>query len=81
MDRNETTPLRQKIYNLLAYHGEPSKFYHDRWGMQIGIRSGPVGIQFKNFTEADTKYKSQQSNNNNNNINNNNNSNKKTKKK
>lgn len=54
----------------MASHGEPSKFYHERWGMQIGIRSGPVGIEFKSFSEAD---KSQN--------NNNNQSNKKSKKK
>lgn len=42
--------MRDKIYNVLANTGEQSKFYHDRWGMQIGIRSGPVGIEFKNFT-------------------------------
>lgn len=28
MDKNENTLLREKIYNLLANHGEPSKFYH-----------------------------------------------------
>ena len=52
MDRSENTPLREKIHTVLA-NGEPSKFYHDRWGIQIGSRSGPVGIEFKSFTEAD----------------------------
>jgi hypothetical protein len=31
--------------------------------MQIGIRSGPVGADFKNFTDADTQCKQQISNN------------------
>jgi len=44
MDKNEISPLREKIYNVISNSGEASKFYHDRWGMQIGIRSGPVGI-------------------------------------
>jgi hypothetical protein len=59
MDKNENTPLRLKIFNLLSNGREPSKFNHDRWGMQIGIRSGPVGADFKNFTEADNLCKQQ----------------------
>ena len=49
MDRNENTALREKIYNLVGSY-DTSKFHHDRWGMQLGIRSGPVGGEYKNFS-------------------------------
>lgn len=39
------------IYSLPV--GENSKFHYDRWGVIFGIRSGPVGIEAKNFSEAD----------------------------
>jgi hypothetical protein len=57
MDKNENTSLRLKIYNLLSNGREQSKYNHERWGLQIGIRSGPVGAEFKNFTEADLQCK------------------------
>jgi hypothetical protein len=49
---------------LLANGREPSKYNHERWGMQIGIRSGPVGADFKNFTDADLQFKQLLSSNN-----------------
>lgn len=57
MDRNENTLLREKIYNVLASIGEASKFYHERWDLQKGIKSGPAGYEFKNFTEADNQQR------------------------
>ena len=53
MEKNENTLLREKIYNILSNRGEISKFYHERWDLQKGIKSGPVGYEFKTFTEAD----------------------------
>jgi len=28
---------------------EPTKFYHDRWGVCLGCRSGQVGTRFTAF--------------------------------
>jgi hypothetical protein len=51
MERHETIPVRDKIYNQLLM-GEPTKFNHDRWGVIMGIRSGVVGTEYTSFSEA-----------------------------
>lgn len=52
MDRNEGTLLWEKIYHVLV-NAEVSSFYYDRWGPIFGCRSGPAGIEFRSFSEAD----------------------------
>jgi hypothetical protein len=32
--------------------GELTKFNHERWGVALGCRSGIVGTEFRNFSEA-----------------------------
>lgn len=51
MDRGGGTGLRDKIWSVVV-GGESSRFYHERWGVQMGIRSGPVG-GWGSFTEAE----------------------------
>lgn len=31
---------------------EPTKFNHERWGVALGTRSGMVGSEWSNFTDA-----------------------------
>ena len=53
LDRYEKTSLRDKIINYLPV-GECSKFCHERWNRHKGVSSGPVGIDSKSFSEADS---------------------------
>lgn len=49
LEKYEHTTLRDRILNSLPI-GESSKFYYERWGVQQGVRSGPVGIEARSFT-------------------------------
>ena len=49
LNKNDNYVLREKIYSVLV-NGESSKFNHDGWAPILGIRSGPVGVEFRNFS-------------------------------
>ena len=57
MEKYENTLLREKIYHILII-GEPARFHQERWGIALGSRSGQVGTQFSNFSEAAEHTKS-----------------------
>ena len=42
MERLEGSAIQQKIAGVLL-KVEPTRFYHDRWGVCLGSRSGQVG--------------------------------------
>ncbi len=48
LEKNENTVLWEKIHVIAQ--GQLTKFFQDRWGIQGGIRSGPVGIDFNSFS-------------------------------
>lgn len=54
MERQEVSELWERIYSILV-QVEPTKYYHDRWGVCLGCRSGQAGTRLTSFPEAKKK--------------------------
>lgn len=54
MERLEGTELWDRLYGVLI-QVEPTRYYHDRWGVCLGSRSGQVGTRLSVFPEARKK--------------------------
>jgi hypothetical protein len=54
MEKQEGSELWGRIYSVLV-QVEPTKYYHDRWGLCLGCRSGQVGTRLTAFPEARKK--------------------------
>ena len=48
MEKLEGTELWDRLYSVLIKL-EPTRFYHDRWGVCLGSRSGQVGTRYLSF--------------------------------
>lgn len=48
MEKLEGTEFWDRLYSTLIKI-EPTRFYHDRWGVCLGSRSGQVGTRFTGF--------------------------------
>jgi hypothetical protein len=48
MEKLEGTELWDRLYSILI-RLEPTRFYHDRWGVCLGSRSGQVGMRASHF--------------------------------
>ena len=48
MEKLEGTEFWDRLYSTLI-KVEPTRFYHDRWGVCLGSRSGQVGTRFTGF--------------------------------
>jgi hypothetical protein len=54
MERLEGIELWDRFYGIMI-RIEPTRFYHDRWGVCLGSRSGQVGTRLLGFPEAKKK--------------------------
>ena len=54
MERLEGLDVWDRLYGVLI-QVEPARFYHDRWGVCLGSRSGQVGTRLTGFPEAKKK--------------------------
>ncbi len=54
MEKLEGTELWDRLYSILI-RVEPTRFYHDRWGVCLGSRSGQLGYS-RGFPEAKRNY-------------------------
>jgi len=48
MERLEGIELWDRFYGIMI-RIEPTRFYHDRWGVCLGSRSGQVGTRLLGF--------------------------------
>ena len=56
MEKLDGTELWDRLYGVLI-RLEPTRFYHDRWGVCLGSRSGQVGGKFLSFPEPKSRYR------------------------
>jgi hypothetical protein len=54
MERLEGIELWDRLYSILI-RVEPTRFYHDRWGVCLGSRSSQVDTHFNRFPEPKKK--------------------------
>lgn len=54
MEKHEGSELWDRLFSILI-QVEPTRFYHDRWGVCLGSRSGQVGTRLAGFPEARRK--------------------------
>jgi hypothetical protein len=62
MERYEGLEIWNRIYNNLI-NTEPTRFYHDRWGVCLGSRSGTVGGNWSSFSDAVERINNKKKNN------------------
>lgn len=55
MEKLEGTELWDRLYSVLV-RVEPARYYHDRWGVCLGSRSGQVGYRGAGFPEPKKNY-------------------------